>query len=497
MIPKGCGSENNSLLKMAIPADGVDAIKTFVIDCVLEAGGKTCPPTIVGVGSAAPPTCACSWPSAPRRALGTPLRRSRRRGARGAALGGGEPARRRAAGPGRRLDRVRGARRTRGHAHHDEPGRGEHAVPLGAPRPRDLHAGRRELRLLAEQESRHGPSRMLTMPVTEAQVRALRVNDTVTLQRTLFGIRDATQIHMFDRGRKTRFDLRGHAVIHTAPNVRKVGASAELPGRLRADLHRHHHLRPHGALHAPADGRSTACASSSARAACAKARRRPSATSAAPISPSSAARRRWRPPGSSRSRTWTSTTSIPNRCGSSASRDFGPLLVAMDSHGGSLYTVVQAGRAVAPRTGAGRLWESRPMTSTCKRLQTDILILGSGGAGLFAALHAHQAAPELSITVAVKGLLGKCGCTRMVQGGYNVALAPGDSVERHFMDTIEGGKWLPDQDLAWTLVSDGGRAHPRARERARLLLRPQPRRHACTRRRSPGRPSTARCTRAT
>ena len=50
MIPKGSGSENNSWLRMAIPAEGVDAIKTFVIDCVLEAGGKTCPPTIVGVG---------------------------------------------------------------------------------------------------------------------------------------------------------------------------------------------------------------------------------------------------------------------------------------------------------------------------------------------------------------------------------------------------------------------------------------------------------------
>src|SRR5689334_3636198 len=84
---------------------------------------------------------------------------------------------------------------------------------------------------------------------------------------------------------------------------------------------------------------------------------------------------------------------------------------------------------------------------------TDILILGAGGAGLFAALHAHKAAPELSITVAVKGLLGKCGCTRMVQGGYNVALAREDSIERHFMDTIEGGKWLPDQDLAWKLVT--------------------------------------------
>lgn len=69
----------------------------------------------------------------------------------------------------------------------------------------------------------------LTTPVTEAQVRQLRVNDTVTLQATLFGIRDATQIHMFDHGRGTRFDLRGHAVIHTAPNVKKVDCSAAFP----------------------------------------------------------------------------------------------------------------------------------------------------------------------------------------------------------------------------------------------------------------------------
>ncbi len=61
-----------------------------------------------------------------------------------------------------------------------------------------------------------------TMPISDAQVRALRAGDTVTLDGTLFGIRDATQIAMFDRGRTTRFELRGHAVIHTAPNVRKV-----------------------------------------------------------------------------------------------------------------------------------------------------------------------------------------------------------------------------------------------------------------------------------
>jgi fumarate reductase flavoprotein subunit len=86
-----------------------------------------------------------------------------------------------------------------------------------------------------------------------------------------------------------------------------------------------------------------------------------------------------------------------------------------------------------------------------ERSRTDILIIGTGGAGLFAALHAKQAAPDIEVTLAVKGLVGKCGCTRMVQGGYNVAVAAGDSVKRHFMDTIVGGKWLPRQDLAWKL----------------------------------------------
>jgi fumarate reductase flavoprotein subunit len=88
-----------------------------------------------------------------------------------------------------------------------------------------------------------------------------------------------------------------------------------------------------------------------------------------------------------------------------------------------------------------------------ERAKADILILGSGGAGLFAALHAYRSNPDLNIVIATKGLLGKCGCTRMVQGGYNVALLAGDSVERHFMDTIEGGKWLSHQELAWTLVT--------------------------------------------
>ena len=67
------------------------------------------------------------------------------------------------------------------------------------------------------------------MPVAEEAVRRLRVNDTVTVNGTLYGIRDATYIHMFDRGRKTRFDMNGHAVIHTAPNVKKVEKSAQYP----------------------------------------------------------------------------------------------------------------------------------------------------------------------------------------------------------------------------------------------------------------------------
>ena len=72
MVPKGSGSENNSWLRMAIPAEGVDAIKTFVVDCVLDAGGKTCPPTIVGVGiGGTSDLCVALAKRAATRALGT------------------------------------------------------------------------------------------------------------------------------------------------------------------------------------------------------------------------------------------------------------------------------------------------------------------------------------------------------------------------------------------------------------------------------------------
>lgn len=90
-------------------------------------------------------------------------------------------------------------------------------------------------------------------------------------------------------------------------------------------------------------------------------------------------------------------------------------------------------------------------------LTTDILILGAGGAGLMTALHAFWRKPSLDITIVAKGLLGKSGCTRMVQGGFNAALDPDDSIQAHFEDTIKGGAFLNDQELAWTLVEDAPR----------------------------------------
>jgi succinate dehydrogenase / fumarate reductase flavoprotein subunit/fumarate reductase flavoprotein subunit len=90
-------------------------------------------------------------------------------------------------------------------------------------------------------------------------------------------------------------------------------------------------------------------------------------------------------------------------------------------------------------------------------LTTDILILGTGGAGLMAALHVFWRDPTLNILLVSKGLLGKSGCTRMVQGGYNVVLDRRDSLQAHFEDTIRGGAFLNDQELAWTLVEDAPR----------------------------------------
>jgi len=92
--------------------------------------------------------------------------------------------------------------------------------------------------------------------------------------------------------------------------------------------------------------------------------------------------------------------------------------------------------------------------STWDTVVCDVLVLGSGGAGLCAALHMADSKRPPSVVMAVKGLFGKSGCTRMVQGGYNAVLQVEDSLEKHFLDTLKGGQWINDQELAWKLVSE-------------------------------------------
>jgi len=91
---------------------------------------------------------------------------------------------------------------------------------------------------------------------------------------------------------------------------------------------------------------------------------------------------------------------------------------------------------------------------TQEKFTTDILIIGMGAAGQLAALYAYDANPELNITIVTKALKGKGGCSRMVQGGLNVVLNEADSHEKHLMDTLKGGQYVNDQDLAKTLVEE-------------------------------------------
>ena len=181
---------------------------------------------------------------------------------------------------------------------------------------------------------------VLDMPATEAQVRALRIDDTVTLQRTLYGIRDATQIHMFDRGRRTRLDLRGHAVIHTAPNVRKVPPCVDHPagyapvciGTTTSDR-MERFTRPL----MEREGVRLIIGKGGLRDASAKAFAELGGAYLAIVGGTAALETTW----IEQIEDVDLDDLNPESLWRFRIRDFGPLLVAMDSHGGSLYDVVR------------------------------------------------------------------------------------------------------------------------------------------------------------
>ncbi len=185
---------------------------------------------------------------------------------------------------------------------------------------------------------------VLDMPVTEAQARELRVNDTVTLRQTLFGIRDATQIHMFDRGRQTDFDLRGQAVIHTAPNVKKVPVSAQHPAGYapvcigtttsdRMERFTRPLMQQYGVRFIVGKG--------GLREDSQKAFAEMGGAYLAIVGGTAALETTW----IEQIEAVDLDDLHPESLWRFKIRDFGPLLVAMDSHGGSLYREVQAASA--------------------------------------------------------------------------------------------------------------------------------------------------------
>ena len=224
-VPKGSGSENMSFLKMCVPADGVTGIKKFVLESIVGAGGKPCPPGIVGVG---------------HRRLGR-LRDAPREG-------GDRAAGRHAATPIRSSPSSRTSSRTSStrpgigpmglggdvtvlsvHVEHADTHMTLNPVAVNyqcwAARRASAHVAAdgavdlREGRLMATHE--------VTFPVTDpAEILKLRAGDEVIVQGHIIGIRDRTQIRIFDQGVEPPMDLTGAFLLHTAPNVRKLGPEA-------------------------------------------------------------------------------------------------------------------------------------------------------------------------------------------------------------------------------------------------------------------------------
>ena len=178
----------------------------------------------------------------------------------------------------------------------------------------------------------------VTFPVTDpAEILKLRAGDEVIVQGHIIGIRDRTQIRIFDQGVEPPMDLTGAFLLHTAPNVRKLG-----PGQVREALHRDDDERAHGALHRGPRLRSTASARSAARAA--SRTRRSSRCSACGMVYFAIV-------GGAAALETTQIEEIeevaweelmPECLWKFRVKDFGPLTVGIDAHGGSLYRDVQS-----------------------------------------------------------------------------------------------------------------------------------------------------------
>jgi len=112
------------------------------------------------------------------------------------------------------------------------------------------------------------------------------------------------------------------------------------------------------------------------------------------------------------------------------------------------------GSALAEAQAGAESSESTEGDVRVEKVTTDLLIIGMGAAAQLCALYAHEANPELRILIATKALKGKGGCSRMVQGGFNVVLNQEDSHHKHLMDTLKGGQYINDQDLAYALVTE-------------------------------------------
>ena len=220
-VPKGSGSENMSFLKMCIPADGVAGIKRFVLDSIVGAGGKPCPPGIVGVGIGGSADYAMHLAKeAIARPVGTRnfdpevarleeelFELLNETGIGPMGLGGDVTV-------------------LQCHVEHADTHMTLNPVAVNY----QCWAARRATAHIAadgavqyDREASDMAEHRLTFPTDEAHIRELRAGDSVVVDGHILGIRDRTQIRMFDQGQRPQMDLSGALLLHTAPNVRKVG----------------------------------------------------------------------------------------------------------------------------------------------------------------------------------------------------------------------------------------------------------------------------------